>query len=85
MYTPMKRNEIVIRTNDSTISLSLSLSLSLFHSQPGTTLRSYLAEKLQSDPMRITKKFSSLTNYVPHGESMPCHSLTFAPNLQIPS
>ena len=26
--------------------------------QPGTTLRTYLSEKLQCDPMRITKKFT---------------------------
>jgi hypothetical protein len=28
------------------------------HAPAGTTLRSYLSEKLQCDPMRITKKFT---------------------------
>ncbi|KAH8085017.1 hypothetical protein JL720_7732 [Aureococcus anophagefferens] len=30
----------------------------LLHAAPGTTLRNYLSEKLNCDPMRITKKFT---------------------------
>ena len=42
----------------SPVSSNISFGTGVLSAPPGTTLRNYLSEKLNCDPMRITKKFT---------------------------
>ena len=42
----------------------------------GTTLRSFLAEKLDCDPMRVTKKFASTEGPIGRVSFSPCPELS---------
>ena len=53
-----RRGKWALEEEEYVSSLILYFDRGLLHLKEGTTLRSYLAERLNCDPMRITKKFA---------------------------